>query len=169
MTEFEEITLKKIIKGKIVDEFYVNLGVTLGSNKISNRELSEKIGWDPAGISQKQNRNSDMRFSTFITMLVAISELSDEKSGGGVSPYLAFDELAVDRLVTFDSFMLGKLFIHVSASIEGREEFLCDQQYVKIYKKLRPFVFNQKRAPRFSEKEQAVYKKYYDKLCGAAE
>ena len=30
MTEFEEITLKKIIKNKMVEDFYVNLNVLLG-------------------------------------------------------------------------------------------------------------------------------------------
>ena len=52
MTEYEEITLKKLIKGKMVDVFYVNVNVLMGQNHIANNELSEKIGWDAAGITR---------------------------------------------------------------------------------------------------------------------
>lgn len=76
MTEFEEIALKKIIKARMVDLLYVNLNVLLGSHRIANKELSEKIGWDSAGYSQKLNRQSDLRISTFVIMLAALMELT---------------------------------------------------------------------------------------------
>ena len=72
LTEFEEITLKKIIKNKMVEDFYVNLNVLLGSSGIRNKELSSKIGWDAAGYNQKLNRRSDLKLSTLIYSQVKV-------------------------------------------------------------------------------------------------
>lgn len=162
MTEFEEITLKKIIKGKIVDEFYVNLNVLLGNYRIGNNELSCKIGWDSAGYNQKLTRQSDLRLSTLVNMFVAISELTDEKSGTNLSFYERFEEMDFTKLFSPDMFRLGELFLHVSAVVDGKESFLDTQDKIKTYKSLRVYVLRKRHSPQLSEKEIDVYMKYYD-------
>ncbi|MDO4345364.1 MAG: hypothetical protein Q4C50_11230 [Eubacteriales bacterium] len=162
MTEFEEITLKKIIKGKIVEEFYVNLNVMLGSNRIGNNELSRKIGWDPAGYNQKLNRKSDLRLSTLINMFVAISDLINQKNDTEFSFYEQYEEMEFRRLFTLSEFRLGELFLHISAVVDGEEEFLNTPERVKTYKSLRAYVLGKRSSPALSEKEKGVYMKYYD-------
>ena len=162
MTEFEEITLKKIIKGKIVEEFYVNLNVMLGSNRIGNNELSRKIGWDPAGYNQKLNRKSDLRLSTLINMFVAIADLINQKNDTEFSFYEQYEEMEFRRLFTLSEFRLGELFLHISAVVDGEEEFLNTPERVKTYKSLRAYVLGKRSSPALSEKEKGVYMKYYD-------
>ena len=168
MTEFEEITIKKIIKGKIVEGFYVNLNVALGKNRITNKELSEKIGWDSAGYNQKLNRQSDLRFSTFVAIIAAICELQGEVSYlQKVSSYKEYMEMDLKKLVGLEEYQLGKLFLHVTAAAEGKEDFLCTPEYREIYRSLRPYVFSKKRIPQLSEKERTAYIKYCEDLAGA--
>lgn len=164
MTEFEEITLKKIIKGKMVDEFYINLNVLLGINRIGNNELSRKIGWDSAGYNQKINRQSDLRLSTLVNMFVAIVELTNEKNDTGLSFYEKYEEMDFSRLFSVNEFRLGELFLHVSAVVEGRERFLDTPEKIKTYKSLRPFVLGKRHSPQLSEKEKDVYMKYYEMI-----
>ena len=97
MTEFEEITLKKIIKNKMVEDFYVNLNVLLGASGIRNKELSSKIGWDAAGYNQKLNRRSDLKLSTLIYMCMALMDLTDEKNQTGYTFYDGPDQAFYDR------------------------------------------------------------------------
>lgn len=162
MTEFEEITLKKIIKSKMVDEFYVNLNVLLGNNKIGNNELSRKIGWDSAGYNQKQNRQSDLRLSTLVNVFVAISELTNEKNGTGFSFYEQYEEMDFTRLFSLTEFRLGELFLHISAVVDGQERFLDTPDRIKTYKSLKAYVLSKRHSPQLSEKEKGVYMKYYD-------
>ena len=164
MTEFEGITLKKIIKGKMVDEFYVNLNVMLGNSHIGNNELSKKIGWDPAGYNQKLNRKSDLRLSTLINMFVAMAGLTDEKNGTDFSFYEKYEEMEFRRLFTISEFRLGELFLHVNAVMNGEEEFLNSPEQVKTYKSLKAFVLGKRSVPALSEKEKNVYMKYYEML-----
>lgn len=168
MTEFEEITIKKIIKGKIVEGFYVNLNVALGLSRITNKELSEKIGWDSAGYNQKLNRQSDLRFSTFVAIIAAICELQGEDSYlQKVSSYKDYMDIDLKKLIGFEEYQLGKLFLHVTSAAEGKEEFLCTSEYRGIYKSLRPYVFSKKRIPQLSENERTAYIKYYEDIAGA--
>ncbi len=162
MTEFEEITLKKIIKGKMVDEFYVNLNVMLGRNYIGNNELSRKIGWDSAGYNQKLNRQSDLRLSTLINMFVAILNLSNEKNDTGFSFYERYEAMDFAGLFTQTEFRLGELFLHVSAVVEGKEEFLDKPEHIKTYKSLKMYVLGKRCSPQLSENEKKVYMKFYE-------
>ncbi len=162
MTEFEEITLKKIIKSKMVDEFYINLNVLLESNHIKNKELSGKIGWDSAGYNQKLNRKSDLKISTLITVIMAIMDLMDEKNQTNFSFYEKFDSMDLTRLFSMSQFRLGELFLNVSDTVSGGSGFLGRPELVKTYRSLKPFVVSKRQSPRLSDKEIEVYMKFYD-------
>lgn len=161
MTEFEEITLKKIIKSKMIDEFYVNLNVLLGNYHISNAKVSRMIGWDPAGYNQKMSRQSDLRLSTLLNICTAISELISEEDSSERSKYTQFEEFEFEKLFTFSEFQLGDLFLHVSAVVEGRETFLNTPTRLKAYKSLKYHVFNKRHTPNFSDREKETYMKFY--------
>lgn len=163
LTEFDEITLKKVIKNKIVTDFYVNLNVYLGNNHIKNKELSASIGWDPAGYNQKLNRKSDLKLSTLVVMLTSLIELSDEKQETNLSFYEKYEQMELTRLVSVDSYRLGRLFLNISASVEGTEEFLGTPDLVKTYKTLKPFVTRHgKGMPAYSDREIEAYMKFYN-------
>ncbi len=164
MTEVEEVILKKIIKGKMVDEYYVNLNVMLGRNRIGNNELSRTIGWDPAGYSQKLNRQSDLRLSTLIIMFVAIANLTNEKNHTDFSFYEQYEEMDFTELFTQKEFRLGELFLHVSAVVEGKEEFLNTPERKKTYKSLRSYVLGNRPSPQLSDNDKQTYLKYYDMI-----
>jgi len=161
MTEFEEITLKKIIKSKMIDEFYVNLNVLLGSYHISNAKVSRMIGWDPAGYNQKMSRQSDLRLSTLLNICTAISELISEDDATDMTRYSQFQEFEFSKLFTFSEFQLGDLFLHVSAVVEGTETFLNTPARIKAYRSLKYHVFNKRHAPTFSDREKETYMKFY--------
>ena len=164
LTEFEEITLKKIIKNKMVEDFYVNLNVLLGSSGIKNKELSSKIGWDAAGYNQKLNRRSDLKLSTLIYMCVALMDLMDEKNQTGYTFYEKCEELDLTKLFTMSEFRLGELFLNVSGAVAGTEQFLDTAEKRKTFKSLKTFVLGKKHSPALSEKEISVYMNFYNQL-----
>lgn len=162
ITEFDEITLKKIIKNKMVDEFYVNLNVFLGNNHIRNKELSAKIGWDSAGYNQKLNRKSDLKLSTLINMFMSLMDLTDEKNETRLSFYEKYEEMDLTQFFSVNEFKLSQLFLNISASVAGKEEFLNSSELVRTYKMLKPYVMRKKGAPVYSAREKEVYMKFYD-------
>ena len=162
MTEYEEITIKKIIKYKMVDVFYVNLNVLLGSRHIKNKELSAKVGWDSSGYNQKLNRKSDLKLSTLLNILMAITELTDEKNQTGYSFFEKIEEMELSRFFSVEEFRLSELFLNVSAAVAGTEEFLRSAELKKTYRSLKPFVLSKKNSPAFTEHEIDVYMKFLD-------
>jgi len=164
MTEFEEITFKKIIKAKLVNQVYGNINLLAAKYGISNSEISKKIGWDPAGFNQKYNRSNDLRISTFINIYVAISDIIAEKEEefGLQEEELANIDMAA--LLGKDEFRLGQLFCHISAVAEGKSDFLSDGRLIKTYRTLKPFVISGKRSKKFTDKEIDVYIRKYNEL-----
>lgn len=164
ITEFDEITLKKIIRNKMVDEFYVGLNVYLGNNHIKNKELSAKIGWDSAGYNQKLNRKSDLKLSTLFNLFTALIDLTDEKNETHLSFYEKFEEMDLTQLFTLNEYKLSKLFLNVSAVVDGTEQFLNSSELIKTYKTLKPYVMRKRGSPTYSDKEKDVYMKFYEML-----
>lgn len=162
MTEFEEITIKKIIKYKMVDIFYVNLNVLLGSRHIKNKELSSKLGWDPSGYNQKLNRKSDLKLSTLLNLFMAITDLTDEKNQTEYSFFEKIEEMELSRFFNVEEFRLSELFLNVSAAVAGTEEFLCSADLRKTYRSLKPFVLSKKNSPALTEREIDVYMKFLE-------
>ncbi len=165
ITEFDEITLKKIIKNKMVDEFYINLNVYLGNNHIKNKELSAKIGWDSAGYNQKLNRKSDLKLSTLINLFTALVDLTDEKNETHLSYYEKYEEMDLSQLFTLNEYKLSRLFLNISAAVGGSEQFLNSAELIKTYKMLKPYVMRKRGSPTYSEKEKETYLKFYDVFC----
>ncbi len=164
MTEFEEITFKKIIKGKMIGQIYVNLNVILGNNSITNAEISTKIGWDPAGYNQKLNRLSDLRISTFLNICAALMELSTSHREEQVSDYEKYEELDFTQLITFEEYKLALLFLHISDVADGKANFLDKPSLVKTFKSLKTYLLGKRTSSNFSEQQKAVYFKYYNEL-----
>ena len=162
MTEYEEITIKKIIKYKMVDVFYVNLNVLLGSMHIKNKELSAKVGWDPSGYNQKLNRKSDLKLSTLLNTFMAITDLTDEKNPTGYSFFEKIEEMDLSRIFNVEEFRLSELFLNVSAAVAGTEQFLYSTDLKKTYRSLKPFVLSRKLSPALTEREIDVYMKFLD-------
>lgn len=162
MTEFEEATLKKIIKCKMVNEFYVNLNVVMGSYHISNSQLSRLIGWDSAGYNQKMNRQSDLRLSTIIMLCSAISQAIHEDENFNFDQYTEFQEMEFERLFTYSEFQLGDLFLHITAVAEGKEIFLNTKAREKTYRSLWHYVQSKRQGPQLTKQEKAVFMRYYE-------
>lgn len=164
ITEYDEITLKKIIKGKMIDEFYINLNVLLRTNNIKNNELSEKIGWDSAGYNQKLNRKNDLRLTTLINIFAAIMDLVNEKNAIKVSFYERYEIMDYTMFFSLGELRLGELFLHISSVVKMEEEFLNTPERIKTYKSLKSYVLGNRQSPRLSEQEKEVYLKFYNLL-----
>lgn len=161
MTEFEEITFKKIIKDYLIDKVYYQINLICGRFGISNAEISKKIGWDPAVYNQKYNRSNDLRITTFMKIYVAIDEIIEEKENECHIYGLERDKVSLDELITEDSLQVCRLFNHISAAAEGQVEFLNSPQLKQIYSSLKTFVTLGKKSKKFSQKEIEAYIRYY--------
>lgn len=164
MTEFEEITIKKIIKYFLIDNIYYQINLICGRFGITNSEISKRIGWDPAVYNQKYNRSNDLRMTTFIKIYVAIEEIIEEKENEFGYSGMELSKIRLDELITQKELDLCKLFNHVSAVAEGRADFLEKDRLVKIYVSMKSFVLLNKKSKRFNNREIDVYVKYYKEL-----
>ena len=167
MTEIEASILKKIVKSKMVDEFYINMNVLLGTYHISNSQVSRLVGWDAAGYNQKLNRQSDLRLSTVMSICSAVSQAIHEGENISFEQYMEFQEIEFKKLFTYSEFQLGDLYLHITAAAEGREPFLNTKGREMTFRSLRHFVQNRRRTPQFTEAETAVFMRYYAPIEGA--
>jgi hypothetical protein len=164
MTEFEEITIKKIIKYYLIDSIYHQVNLVCGTYGISNSEISKRIGWDQAVYNQKSSRSYDLRMTTFIKIYVAIEELIEEKERKSGYGNLQLNSICLGDLITQKEFDLCKLFNHVSAVVEGRADFLNTDSLVKTYLSLKSIVLVGKKNRKFTDREIDVYVTYYKEL-----
>lgn len=164
MTEFEEISLKKIIKDYLIDSIYYRLNSLAGRYGISNAEISKRIGWDPAGFNQKYNRSNDLRITTFIKIYVAIIDLVSEKEAEYGYYDLELGNISLNELITQKELDVGSLFNHISAVAEGRAEFLDKPVLVETYVSMKSFVLVGRKNKKFSDREIGVYIDYYKRV-----
>ena len=164
MTEFEELTLKKITKEFMMDNVYSRFNKVMGVYGISNSEISKQIGWDPAGFNQKYSRNNDLRLTTFVKIYVALIDLISEKEAelGLGNPDTV--TVGLGEFLTHNELEIGRLYNHISAAAENKSEFLSEEKYVAIYKRMKPFVIVGKKNKKFSDQEINVYTDHYKTL-----
>lgn len=161
MTEFEELALKKITKDYLIDCIFNELNVVTGRYGISNAEISKTIGWDPSGFNQKNNRNVDLRITTFIKIFVAIKQIiAAQENEWGLDDF-GSTPIGLTDLITQHEIDIGGLLLHISAAAEGKCEFLKGTEFIKTYLNMKPFVLVGKKNNKFSEREVDVYVKYY--------
>ncbi len=165
MTEFEELSLKKITKDYLVDCVYARLNVISGRYGISNAEISKRIGWDPAGFNQKYNRHNDLRITTFIKIYVALADLIKEREADLVADGFEASTIRLDELITQKELSVGALFNHISAVAEGKATLLDGENFARTYMEMKPFVLVGKRKKKFSDREIEVYVNYYKRAC----
>ncbi len=162
MTEFDELALKKITRDYLIECIYSRLNVIAGQYGISNAEISKHIGWDPAGFNQKYSRSNDLRITTFIKIYVALTDLVKQKEAEiGLE---MVSTIQIEDLITQDAIDVGSLFNHISASVEGREEFLSTDSHKRTYSQIKPFILLGRKSKKFSEREIGVYIDYYKRL-----
>lgn len=161
MTEFEELALKKITRDYMIDCVYGQINGLAGKFGISNAEISKYIGWDSSGFNQKYNRSNDLRITTFIKIYVALIDLIAIKEKEMGLDRLGFSDIKLTDLITEREMKIGTLFNHISATAEGRAMFLDQEEFVDVYRSMRPFVLLGKRNKRFSDRETEVYIHYY--------
>ena len=164
MTEFEEITIKKIIKYNLIDSIYQQINHICGTYGISNSEISKKIGWDQAAYNQKSNRSNDLRMTTFMKIYVAIEEIIEDKEKKSGYGDLHINRIRLDELITQKELDLCRLFNHVSAVAEGRTEFLNKEHLINSYLSLKSIVLMGKKSRKFTDREIDVYVTYYKSL-----
>lgn len=162
MTEFEEIALKKIVKEYLIDQVYYRINLVAGRWGISDAEISKHIGWDPAGYNQKYSRSNDIRITTFIKIFSALqriimSKVKDENAS-------ETDIIGLEDFITKNEIDIGHLFNHISASVDGREEFLNTDERRRAFLKMRSFVLQGHRNNKFNDREVTVYTKFYSML-----
>ena len=166
MTEFEELTLKKITQDYMIDCIYGQIKGLSGKYGISNAEISKYIGWDPSSFNQKCNRSNDLRMTTFIKIYVALADLITAKEKEMGLDQLGCSDIRLTDLITGREIMIGMLLNHIGAAAEDREAFLHRKEYADIFRSMRPFVLVWKRNKRFSDEESDVYIRYYQLSAG---
>lgn len=161
MTEFEEITIKKMIRYFLIDSVYYRINLICDAFGISNSQISKRIGWDPAVYNQKYNRSNDLRMTTFLKIFVAIEEIIEEKEKKSGYSGLGLDEIHLDEFITQKELDICRLFNHVSAVAEGKTDFLDKKHLIETFLSMKSFVLIGKKSRRFTEREIDVYVRYY--------
>jgi len=161
MTEFEELALKKMTKDYLVDCIYERINYISGRYGISNAEISKHIGWDPAGFNQKYNRSNDLRITTFIKIYAALVDLILEKEKLTGLDQLDLTSIRLGDFITEREVAVGALFNHISSAAEYRTDFLNEEQFIRTYREMRPFILVGCKNKRFNKREMEVYVSYY--------
>lgn len=167
MTEFEEITLKKMIRYFLIDNIYYQINLICDAFGISNSQISKRIGWDPSVFNQKYNRSNDLRITTFLKIFVAIEEIIEEKEIKSGYSGLGLDKLRLDEFITQKELDICKLFNHISAAAEGKTDFLNHDSLVGTFLSMKSFILLGKKSKRFNAREIDVYVNYYKSLENA--
>jgi hypothetical protein len=168
MNEFEEITIKKFIKYFLLDSIYNQMNFVCGKFGISNSEISEKIGWDPAVYDlydQEYRKSNDLKIITFIKICVAIEEIIKERKldhSDAEQRKVHFDELITQKEID-----LCRLHNCVSAVAGGRDNTDLDGNLAQVFLSMKPFVLTGKKEKKFTDKETDVYVTYYKALANA--
>ena len=164
MNEFEEIALKKIVREYLIERIYYRINLIAERWGISNAEISKQIGWDPAGYNQKYSRSNDLRITTFIKIYTALQEIIEKREKLISDANMGLETIELKDFITDEEIDIGHLFNHISASVDGRENFLGSSKHISMFMNLRGFVLQGFRNRKFNEREVAAYAKYYTQV-----